>query len=128
MSLITHAEIVARRKLAPLPPGWIVSAWKPSGRDGILVCGGVPHAVPLWGSLSGKLFEGEPQSVLVSYEDIRAESRRFEAATGKCGDCLGSGRATTQERRGRTPRQCACPRCAGTRCAPVTHPEQAHAG
>lgn len=128
MSLIVHAEIVARRKLAPLPAGWIVSSWKPSGREGLLISGGVPRPVPLWGSLSGKLFEGEPQSVLVSYEEIRAESRRFEDATGKCGDCLGSGRAMTQERRSRLARQGACPRCAGTRRAPAILPEQAHAG
>jgi len=119
MSLIAHAEIVARRKLAPLPPGWIVSSWKQSGKDGILISGGVPRLIPLWGSLAGKLFEGEPQSVLVSYEDIHAESQRFEATTGKCGDCLGSGRAMTQERRSRVARQGVCPRCAGTRRAPA---------
>jgi hypothetical protein len=126
MNHIVHAEIVARRKLAPLPQGWIVSSWKPSGKDGILLSGGVPHPVTLWGDLSGKLFEGEPQSVLVSFEEIRAESHRFEAATGKCGDCLGSGRTMMQERRSRTARQGTCPRCAGTRRAPTLQNDQAH--
>ncbi len=128
MNLIAHAEIVARRKLAPLPPGWIVSSWKQSGKDGILISGGVPRLIPLWGSLSGKLFEGEQQTVLVSFEDIHAESRRFEVATGKCGECLGSGRVMTQERRSNTARQGTCPRCAGSRRAPAIRPDLAHAG
>ncbi len=126
MNLIAHAEIVARRKLAPLPQGWVVSSWKSSGRNGILIRGGVPRLVPLWGNLSGKLFEGEQQTVLVSFEDIHAESRRFEAATGKCGDCLGIGLAHPGERRPRVLRNSPCPRCGGRKIAPAGSSEEAH--
>lgn len=122
MSLFTHAEAVARRKLAPLPQHWSVCRWEKLERDCLMIHGGVMQPLLLWPGRAGKLLEGEMQSVMVRLDEARAEALRFEADTGKCGECLGSGH--TPAPKGKkllsTPRREACPRCAGSKLAPAT--------
>lgn len=117
MSMIVHAEIVARRKLAPLPQGWVVCGWRQVDKDRLLISGGVARPMTLWSGLAGRLIEGELQSVLVLMDEVRAEIARYEAQTGKCGECMGSGRKSSERRMGRLFAGSPCPRCAGLKQA-----------
>jgi hypothetical protein len=119
VNLVYHAANVARRKLAPLPQGWTVCGWKQSGKEGLVITGGVPRPFQILGGHEGLLFEGELQSLLISFGEIEVELLRYEEKTGKCGDCLGSGKIKPQGSRNTMRRETPCPRCAGTARAPV---------
>lgn len=89
---MSHLDEVARRKVNG-PEGWVVCAWERIG-DGndLVVTGGVPRMLKA-GPRKGKpTWRDVPtQKAVVTKAEIEAEKVRYEADTGKCGDCMGKG-------------------------------------
>lgn len=89
---MSHMDEVARRKVSG-PEGWAVCAWERIG-DGndLVVTGGVPRVLKA-GPRKGKpTWRDVPtQNAVVTEAEIEAEKARYEADTGKCGDCYGKG-------------------------------------
>lgn len=87
MEKLTHCETAAIKSVG-------IDGWEPcifeAACNGILIRGGVPAV-----SKSGKKkwpARKNMQTVVVSYDDAKAEYARFELETGKCGDCYGEGK------------------------------------
>lgn len=89
---MSHVNEVAKRKVSG-PEGWVMCAWERIG-DGndLIVTGGVPRLLkagpskgkPTWRDVA-------TQKAVVTSEELDDEQKRYEQATGKCGDCYGKG-------------------------------------
>lgn len=78
----THRENVAFRKAGCLP-GWEPCGWE-AILGGIIIEGGVPTLVG-----GKKRWHKGTQKVFVTDAEAEEEYRRYEAETGKCGECMG---------------------------------------
>lgn len=87
---MNHLESVARRKVCG-PEGWAVCSWECIGND-FVVEGGVPRLLQAGPNKGQKTWRDRPrQQAVVTRAELDAEHARYEAETGKCGDCFGKG-------------------------------------
>jgi hypothetical protein len=86
-----HISEAARRKIAG-PEGWEICFAEciGGGRD-FLVAGGVARLLKRGPHKGKKTWDGPRQRVVVTGNEIDAEYERYEAESGKCGDCMGRG-------------------------------------
>lgn len=112
---MSHLDEVARCKVNG-PEGWAVFAWERIG-DGndLVVTGGVPRLLKA-GPRKGKpTWRDVPtQKAVVTGAEIEAEKARYEADTGKCSDCMGSGQVFASWSQAEGKKYRACGRCGGT--------------
>ena len=112
---MSHLNEVARRKVNGAE-GWAVCAWERIG-DGndLVVTGGVPRLLKT-GPRKGKpTWRDVPtQKAVVTGAEIEAEKARYEADTGKCSDCMGSGQVFASWSQAEGKKCCTCGRCGGT--------------
>lgn len=110
---MSHLDEVAKRKVSG-PDGWEVYGWERVGSD-LLVEGGVPRLLKAGPRKGQKTWRDVPvQKAVVTSAELTAEHDRYEAETGKCGDCYGKGEvfASWSATEGTKYRQ--CQRCGGT--------------
>lgn len=109
-----HRDTVARRKLNA-PPGFEFFKFQCIGNDAIALTGCVSSGVFTKGKRKGRpRYDGKPLTAVVTDAEAAAERARYEAETGKCGECCGSGQlfAGWHHIDGTTYRPCHV--CAGT--------------
>lgn len=117
-----HMDVVAKRKAGNID-GWVPWFYRRE-EGGLIIKGGVPTLVTRGPTKGRRRWNTkESQTVVVSDEDIEREHARYEAETGKCGDCFGEkkqvvGAGTS----GTTYRK--CKRCNGSGTAPNKRMEQ----
>ena len=85
--LIDHASAVALRKVGN-PEGYNVCGWEVLDYGGVLYR--MRREVPTLPG-RGKKWAGEEKTACISSDEIAAEEARFEAETGRCAKCNGSG-------------------------------------
>jgi hypothetical protein len=87
-----HTEEVANRKLGKVE-GFQWYAWRIIDPDAVLMTGDVPTGIYTRGPRKGrpKFPKGDGRSVVVTEAEELAEKQRYEAESGKCGDCCGRG-------------------------------------
>lgn len=112
---MNHMEAVARRKVGGAAE-WEYCRWERigEGRD-MIVEGGIPRLLKS-GPLKGqKTWQGQPtQKAVVTGAEIDAEHARYEAETGKCGDCGGKWQVFARWSKANGTETKTCPRCGGT--------------
>jgi hypothetical protein len=114
-TVMSHLDTIAKRKVSG-PEGWVVCGWKLIG-DGndLVVEGGVPRllkAGPNKGSNTWR--DVSVQKAVVTGEELKAEHARYEADTGKCGDCYGKGEGFASWHHVEGTKYGKCKRCGGT--------------
>lgn len=111
-----HMDTVAKQKAGG------IEGWEPWFYEritgGLIIKGGVPRLITR-GSRKGKKTwdKGSSQTVLVSFDDIDRERQRYEAETGRCGECYGEARVVIAAGSCGTKYK-PCPECNGTGLAP----------
>lgn len=110
-----HLEEVARRKVNG-PDGWAVCRWERIGAgNDLVVTGGVPRVLksgPRKGRLTWR--DVPTQKAVVTGAEIEIEKVRYEANTGKCGDCMGNGEVFASWSAAEGIKHRPCMRCGGT--------------
>lgn len=109
-----HREAVAFRKLGTVPDGFEWYAFKCVGPD-ILFTGAVVTGVVTKGPRKGrKRYSKDERSVVVTPAEELEQYCAFEASTGQCGNCKGSGKVFSRWHHieGVTYRECG--RCQGS--------------
>jgi hypothetical protein len=92
MNEMWHRERVGMRKVGAID-GFKFFSWQCLDDSIVKLTGGVPY-----GTISKGPRKGSPRSwrdqrtVYVTEAEVLAERARYEAATGKCGECLGTGK------------------------------------
>lgn len=85
-----HAETVARRKLNA-PDSFVFYRWECVGPD-LMLTGCVSSGLVTKGKRIGRpRYDGPKQSCCVTDAEILLEHQRYEAETGCCGECMGTG-------------------------------------
>ena len=118
---MNHMDEVARRKVNG-PEGWETCGWERIG-DGndFIVNGGVPRMLKAGKRKGQKTWRDSViERAVVTDAELKAEHARYEAATGKCGDCFGKGEVFASWSAAEGVKHRACKRCAGTGSAPTT--------
>lgn len=112
---IDYGEIVARRKLYPLPESWKVSEWERIGPDAVRYKGGITRPFAK-GPRKGQphWFTKEYQECVVLKSEMEAEKISFEKETGKCWLCGGDGQEWRGWNRETGEKFETCRRCNGT--------------
>lgn len=109
-----HLERCANSKIGELPEGfeWRRVEHMPYGAT--ILQGGVCRVVKRGKHKGHTTCDRYTHTTTVSDSELAAEIRRWEAETGKCGDCYGDGRTlkSLSVAEGKTYRQCAT--CGGT--------------
>ena len=115
-----HLDAVARRKVSG-PDGWEVCAWERIGDTGdLIVQGGVPRLLKSGPRKGEKTWrDGPVQKAVVTRAELDAEHARYEAETGKCGDCYGRGEVLKSWSAAEGLKHRECKRCAGSGNAPT---------
>lgn len=91
MNSSVHREAVANRKLGDVP-GFKWHTWECIGPDAIQFTGAVVVGTIEKGPREGRpKFSKDTRCVVVTESEEITEYLRYEAETGKCGDCRGSG-------------------------------------
>jgi hypothetical protein len=125
-------EEIARQRLGQ-PPEWRVCVWERVGRmnhyDGCVVAGGVPRILTR-GKRKGQqswshLKRRDLLKVAVSPEDEARAHADYEAATGACHECGGSGAEWAGWSSDAGNRYRICSRCLGTGNAPTAMAREA---
>lgn len=90
--MIDHMNAVARRKVNG-PEGWEYFKWERVGEGAdFIVEGAVPRLLKSGPRKGQKTWKGCPsQKTVVTGAEIDDEHARYEAATGNCGTCGGTG-------------------------------------
>lgn len=105
---VTHTESAAVRKIG-------IEGWEPCIFErvagGMLITGGIPKEVKgkkKWPPAK------QMERLILTREDVDAEELRYEAKTGNCHACYGSGQQTIgwNHETGVSTRE--CPKCKGT--------------
>lgn len=112
---MSHLDNVARRKVNG-PEGWAVCAWEVIGEGSdLVVTGGVPRLLKA-GPRKGKpTWRDVPtQRAVVTRAELDAEKARYEADTGKCSECMGSGKVLASWSATEGVMYRPCKRCDGT--------------
>lgn len=105
---------VARRKLG-VSDAWELFAWERIGdTDDLLVTGGIPRLLKSGLRKGRKTWDGKGQTVAVTRSEVKAEFLTYEAESGNCHNCGGSGQewATWSAASGNEYQQCRV--CDGT--------------
>lgn len=90
MANLNHLESAARRQLAA-PENWHAYAYEVIGENHYLVTGEITTKVYTRGKRKGRpKFLGHGTKVVLTREDVEAESRRYALSTGKCPECFGT--------------------------------------
>ena len=107
-----HMDVVAKRKAGNIE-GWEPWYYERLG-GGVVIKGGIPRLITRGPRKGEKTWDTQnSQTVVVSSEDIDREFHRFEAETGKCGECMGEGKTVASAGvSGTTYRECKV--CKGT--------------
>lgn len=118
---MSHLDEVARRKVSG-PEGWEVCGWERiGGGDDLVVDGGVPRMLKSGPRKGKKTWRDVPvQKAVVTRAELDAEHARYEAETGKCGDCFGKGEVFASWSTAYGTKFRECPRCGGTGKKPNT--------
>lgn len=121
-----HISVVALRKAREVLrrpadiDGWEAFKFE-TVADAYLIEGGVPRLLQTGPRRGQKTWRGSRITrVIVTKAEVSAERRRYEAETGSCARCMGSGSGevlTGWSRKGGD-RLSVCPRCHGTKHAP----------
>lgn len=117
--VIDHMNTVAKRKVGGAE-GWRYCRWERIG-DGMnfIVEGGVPRLLKSGPRKGEQTWRDVPtQKTVVTGEEMDAEHARYEADTGNCGDCGGTGEEFASWKAGEGTKMKTCGRCAGTGKAP----------
>lgn len=89
MANLNHLESAARRQLSA-PENWYAYAYEVIGENHYLVTGEITTAVYTRGPRKGRpKFVGRGTKVVLTREDVEAESRRYALSTGNCPECFG---------------------------------------
>lgn len=109
-----HMNEVARRKVNG-PEGWEICGWERlgDGRD-FVVEGGVPRLLTRGPRKGHKRWDGPRLKTVVTGAEIDAEHARYEADTGNCGDCGGTGEVLAGWSAKDGTKLEPCPRCGAT--------------
>lgn len=92
MNTSLHREAIANRKLGDVT-GFEWYAWRCIGPDAVQFTGAVVVGTITRGPRKGRPKYGKDvRSVVVTTSEEATEYLHYEAETGKCGDCKGSGR------------------------------------
>lgn len=104
---MTHTESAAARKIG-------IEGWKPCifemVEGGMLITGGIPKDVngkKKWPPVK------QMDRLILTREEVDAEELRYEAETGNCHVCYGSGQQATGWNRETGVRTRECPKCNG---------------
>jgi len=84
---INFPEIAARKKIS-LPADWDFYKWERVGPDAVVLTASAFKVGPRTGK---KKWFGPSTRVAVTFAEIAAEEKAFEAETGKCYKCGGDG-------------------------------------
>lgn len=124
---MNHMEGVARRKVGGTDQ-WEACKWKRIGEgNDFLLAGGVPRLRTKGKNKGSKTWDGPLQEAVVTGAEFDAEHARYEADTGNCGDCGGSGEVLKRWSVESGAEMKVCPRCNGTRKSPeANHPSFIH--
>ncbi len=115
---MNHMETVARRK-AGGSDAWEFCAWESVGEGGMIVEGGIPRLLKAGPRKGKKTWRDMPtQKVVVTAAEIDVEHARYEAETGKCGDCFGNGQKFARWSQANGVELKECGPCKGTGVAP----------
>ena len=121
---INHLTEVARRKVGA-PSEWEVFAWEMIGdTNDFVVTGGIPRLLTRGPRKGQKTWDGPSQKAVVTQSELHAEHARYELATGKCGDCFGSGEVFAGWSVSEGTRMKSCRRCGGSGNQPKAVEEQ----
>lgn len=114
-ALMSHLDEVARRKVSG-PEGWEACGWERiGGGNDFVVDGGVPRLLKAGPSKGEKTWRDVPvQKAVVTGDELKAEHARYEAETGKCGDCYGNGEVFASWHHIEGVKHHECDRCGGT--------------
>jgi hypothetical protein len=94
--------------------GWKAYQWEDCDDDSI-VTGSVPDGVYSKGPRKGKpRFVGKGKRVIITRVELEARAIAYEAETGKCWDCKGTGQTWAGWSRTEGTKYRECQRCAGT--------------
>lgn len=86
-----HMNTVAARKAGDIP-GWEPWFYERVG-GGLIIKGGIPRLISKGPRKGKKTWDPkESQTVVVTPEEVEREYQRYEAETGKCGECFGDGK------------------------------------
>jgi len=116
---MNHMEAVARRKVGGADD-WQYCRWERigEGRD-MIVEGGIPRTLKSGPRKGERTWRGQPtQKAVVTGDEIDAEHARYEADTGNCGDCFGSGQVFARWSKANGIEKKTCQRCGGTGAKP----------
>jgi hypothetical protein len=95
-------------------PGWKAVAWEDIGGDSI-VEGSVPDGFYRSGPRKGKPRFTRPRTkVIVAKKELQVVATAYEAESGKCWDCKGSGQVWAGWSQAEGTRYQTCSRCKGT--------------
>ena len=120
-----HISVVVLRKAREILrrpadiDGWEAFKFETVG-DAYLTEGGVPRLLKTGPRRGQKTWRGS-RITRVTKAEASAERRRYEAETGACASCMGSGEVLTGWSRQGGDRLSLCPRCHGTKGAPPAH-------
>ena len=94
--------------------GWKAYRWEDCDGDSI-VTGDVPNGVYRSGKRKGRpRFNGPGQKVIVTKAELQSRAATYEAETGRCWDCKGTGQAWVGWSKAEGARYSTCSRCSGT--------------
>ena len=113
---IDFGEIVAKKKLSPLPENWEIYAWELCGPDAVIYTGSECKRGPRSGK---RQWYGQKQSAVVTKAEWDAAAKEYERATGFCWVCGGDGQAWKGWSRKDGDYFEFCKKCNGTGKAPV---------
>lgn len=82
--------VVAARKAGI--EGWEPYKFEKIGSDAVAVTGGIPRLLTRGPRKGRKTWDGKGTTEVVTSVEMELEFKRYEADTGKCGDCLGERR------------------------------------
>ena len=105
----------AERKAGVAGWKWFKVETVGDGREpAFLVEGGIPRILQAGKRKGKETWKGQPTSrVVVTYEEREAEAARYEATTGKCRQCAGSGQQLIGSHVTQGNTYGTCRRCAG---------------
>jgi len=104
-----HATTIARRKLCEAPE-WTVFSLEVLDSGDFLAAGAI-EAVTLGGK---KKWLGKEKRATITPAELKAEKKRYEATTGKCAECLGTGKILLRWHHIEGTTYQDCVRCKGT--------------
>lgn len=113
MARMEHLEAAARKKLSA-PDGWRAYKFECIA-DCYLIEGSVPVGVYARGPRKGQpKWSGDGDQTILTRDDVEKANASYQATTGNCGECMGTGKefVSWSKKDGLVQRPCA--QCRGT--------------